>query len=85
MMYLGALKGAGDTHFVMWTLGACSLLVLALPSYLLVERLGASLYGPWTCFTLYVVALAVAATLRFRGGKWMGMRVIEPGVAPAGG
>ncbi|MDF1552431.1 MAG: MATE family efflux transporter [Deferrisomatales bacterium] len=85
MMFLGALKGAGDTHFVMWTLGSCSLLVLALPSYLLVEHLGAGLYGPWTCFTLYVIALTAAATLRFRGGKWMGMRVIELGVAPAGG
>ena len=85
MMFLGALKGAGDTHFVMWTLGSCSLLVLALPSYLLVEHFGTGLYGPWTCFTLYVIALTGAATWRFRGGKWMGMRVIEPGVAPAGG
>jgi MATE family multidrug resistance protein len=85
MMYLGALKGAGDVHFVMWTLGTCSLLVLALPTYLLVEHLGAGLYGPWLCFTLYVVALAGAATVRFRGGMWMGMRVIEPGVASSGG
>ena len=84
MMFLGALKGAGDIHFVMWTLGSCSLLVLALPSYLLVEHLESSLYGPWVCFTLYVVAITAAATLRFRGGKWMGMRVIEPQVAPAG-
>ena len=85
LMCLGGLKGAGDTRFVMWALGICSLTVLVLPSYLLVEHLGVGLYGPWTCLTLYVVVLTAVSALRFRGGKWRGMSVIELEAAPAGG
>jgi MATE family multidrug resistance protein len=85
LIYLGSLKGAGDTRFVMWTLGICSLLVLVAPSYLLVEHLGVGLYGPWACLTLYVVVLTAVSAPRFRGGKWKEMSVIELEVAPAGG
>lgn len=80
LMYSGALKGAGDTRFVMWSIGACSMLIMVLPLYVAVECLGAGYMVPWTLLSLYVFVLAMLFWWRFRGGKWRSMKVIEDDV-----
>ena len=77
LVFSGALKGAGDTSFIMWTIAALSLGVMITPVYLAVEVFGAGLYTAWTLATLYICALGVAFMLRYRQGKWKDMRVIE--------
>jgi MATE family multidrug resistance protein len=77
LIFSGAIKGAGDTRFIMWTIAALSLGVMIGPVYLAVEVMGAGLYTVWTLATLYVGALGVAFMLRYRQGKWKHMRVIE--------
>lgn len=77
LIFSGAIKGAGDTRFIMWTIAALSLGVMILPVYLAVEVFGAGLYAAWSIATLYICALGVAFWLRYRQGKWKGMRVIE--------
>lgn len=77
LVFSGAIKGAGDTRFIMWTIAALSLGVMILPVYTAVELLGAGLYTVWTLATLYICALGVAFWLRYRQGKWKDMRVIE--------
>jgi MATE family multidrug resistance protein len=77
LIFSGAIKGAGDTRFIMWTIAALSLGVMILPVYLAVEILGAGIYTAWTLATVYISALGVAFMLRYRQGKWKGMRVIE--------
>ena len=87
LIFSGAIKGAGDTRFIMWTIAALSLGVMIAPVYLAVEVLGAGLYTAWTLATLYICALGLAFMLRYRKGKWKKMRVIEaqPVVADARG
>jgi MATE family multidrug resistance protein len=77
LVFSGAMKGAGDTRFIMWTIAALSLGVMIAPVYIAVEIIGAGLYTAWTLATLYICALGVAFMLRYRQGKWMKMRVIE--------
>ncbi|MEW5774171.1 MAG: MATE family efflux transporter [Thermodesulfobacteriota bacterium] len=75
--FMGALKGAGDTRFVMLLSAALSILVVVVPSYLLLEVLHAGLYAAWSLVAAWVVILAAACTARFMQGKWRRMRIIE--------
>lgn len=78
LIFSGAIKGAGDTRFIMWTIAALSVGVMIGPVYFAVEVVGAGLYTVWALATIYVCALGVAFMLRYRQGKWMTMQVIEP-------
>jgi MATE family multidrug resistance protein len=77
IIFASALKGAGDTRFVMYVLVAVSLFVLVIPSYVGIMLLGGGLYLGWTFGSLYVSLLGICFLLRFLGGKWKSMRVIE--------
>ena len=83
IVFASAIKGAGDSRFVMYMVSGLSLGLLIIPSYLAVEVFGAGILAGWTIATVYVSVLGVAFYLRFRSGKWKTMRVIEhPGRQP---
>ena len=86
IVFSAAVKGAGDTRFVMWVTVLISTGVMTLPIWLGITMFGLGLYGAWVFVTSYIVLLSVIFYLRFRGGKWKRMRVIEgtqhPGVGP---
>ena len=77
LVFSGALKGAGDTRFIMWTIGALSFGIMIIPVYLATEVLGAGVYTAWVLATVYVGALGTAFMLRYRNGRWKKMRIIE--------
>ena len=77
LVFSGAIKGAGDTRFIMWTIAALSLGVMIVPVYVAVEIIGAGLYTAWTLATIYISSLGLALMLRCKIGKWKRMRVIE--------
>jgi MATE family multidrug resistance protein len=74
-----ALRGAGDTRFVAALAVGLAWPVMVLPTWLAADR-GWGVYGAWVFATAYIFALAVAFVVRFRGGKWRSMRVIEADV-----
>jgi MATE family multidrug resistance protein len=74
-----ALRGAGDTVFVSLVSLLLAWPVMVIPSYL-AYRLGWEFYWTWVFVTVYVMAQATSFYLRFRGGKWKSMRVIEGAV-----
>jgi len=77
MIFVSAIKGAGDTPFVLRvSLVMASLLAGA--SWLGVEVLHFGIYGCWGLITGWVWALGVIFLLRFLQGKWRTMRVIDP-------
>ncbi|WP_373499273.1 MATE family efflux transporter [Desulfococcus sp.] len=78
MIYTGALRGAGDTRFIMWTVGGLSVLTMILPIHIGVFFLGRGVYFAWGCVTFFIVSLFTAAFIRFHQGRWRSMRVIEP-------
>ena len=68
LIYFGALKGAGDTVFIM-VLMTVGCVVLAAGSIAVLYYLK-SLYGIWAVFTGYIGLMGLGAYLRFKGGKW---------------
>jgi len=74
--FVGVLKGAGDTRFIMGRIGLATLLVMVLPMTVIVEYTGCGLYACWLNLTVYVITLFGATVWRFRQGKWKTIRVI---------
>jgi len=73
-----ALKGAGDTLFVMLLSTSLSVVVMLLPTLLwCIQPGGPGIYGAWTFLTLLVCILSAAFLLRYLRGHWREMRVIE--------
>ena len=77
IIFCSAIKGAGDTRFVMLVTVFLSLFVFIVPVYLIVVVLEYGLMVAWIFATVYIISLGVAFYLRFLGGKWKTMRVIE--------
>ncbi len=79
VVFMSAIRGAGDTRFVFWTSLGTSLLPLSL-AWLGIHHLGQGLLWCWTLITLWVCSAALIYLARFLQGKWRAMRVIEPEV-----
>jgi MATE family, multidrug efflux pump len=77
IIFCSALKGAGDTPYVMIVTVILSLFVLILPTYLVVVRLDWGLMAAWVLASAYIILIGIIFYLRFLGGKWKSMRVIE--------
>jgi len=77
IMMGGALKGAGDTKFVMTALGFTSIFCLVIPTYILIEVLNQPANIAWLCAIANLTAVGAILTFRFRSGKWQKIEVIE--------
>ena len=77
-----ALKGAGDTKFILYSVIVVSILVLIIPTYVGIEILGWGLKSAWCSGVAYVACLSTIFALRYHHGKWRFMKVIEPDSAP---
>ncbi|MFH1090935.1 MAG: MATE family efflux transporter [Pseudomonadota bacterium] len=77
LIFSSAIKGAGDTRFVMIMMAIVSTLFLALPAYVVLVLLGGGLMVSWIILTVNVSLLGLIFYFRFLGGKWKNMRVIE--------
>lgn len=77
IVYSGAIKGAGDTKFIMWGIGLLGVLLLILPTYFAITRFGVGIWGSWIILSLYIVALGLLVYLRYRQGKWREIVVLE--------
>ena len=76
LVFSFALKGAGDTRFVMLAALSLSWSLMVLPT-IGVRAAGGGIYWAWTCVSAYVIVLAFVLLWRFRQGKWKSMRVVE--------
>ena len=81
--FSSALKGAGDTSFVMKAVLAVSLFSLIAPTWAAVFYFHAGIYACWWILTIYAFLLGFTFYLRFRRGIWKNMRVIEGGGGPS--
>lgn len=72
-----AIKGAGDTRFIMKVIILDSLFVLVIPSYVALNIFDMHIYVGWAFASLFIMILGIVFSLRFAGGKWKTMRVIE--------
>jgi MATE family multidrug resistance protein len=77
IVYSSAIKGAGDTRFVMWAIGILSMGIMVLPVYILVIYMGAGLYPTWVALTTYICVAGIVFWRRYSTGKRKEMRDIE--------
>jgi MATE family multidrug resistance protein len=80
IIYGSAIRGAGDTTFSLWWTGSTGWLLMVVPAfvvYFALESPAHRLIGCWTAATFYIVVVGIGFALRFRGGKWQAMSVIE--------
>jgi multidrug resistance protein, MATE family len=77
IIFSSAIKGAGDTRFVMYMILALSISIFIIPLYTAITWFNASIYVCWAIASVYVALLGIAFYLRYRHGKWQNMRVIE--------
>jgi MATE family multidrug resistance protein len=77
LVFASAIKGAGDTRFVMMMGFFLSLLLLVIPSYVAVVVMGRGLYTAWGIASVYISLLGFSYLFRFLSGKWKTMKVIE--------
>lgn len=77
IVFTAALKGAGDTRFIMYVSIGLSWIIMAIPATVALTYFDASIYVLWSFLCAYIVIAGLTFYLRFRAGRWRGMRVIE--------
>lgn len=76
IVFACAIKGAGDTLFVMLAAGTVSLISVTI-GQIGSQFYGGGLYWWWSVITAWLFTLALIYLVRFLQGKWRTMRVIE--------
>jgi len=76
IIFCGALNGAGDTHFAMWTQIALSWFAFVPAVYIVINHFHLGLLPAWTCLLVYVILLGTVFWWRFRSGYWKTIRMI---------
>lgn len=77
LIFASAIKGAGDTRFVMKAIVVSSWCLMVIPTYLAIVVFHWHLYAAWVCVTVYITVLGFIFLFRFQQGKWKLMLVIE--------
>ncbi len=72
----GALKGAGDTRFVVLWVGGSAILFW-MPLLFGAYALGASIETLWLTMLVYVIVAAAGLLARFLRGRWKAIRLID--------
>jgi len=73
----GALKGAGDTHFVMRFRLVLSWIILVPSQFLVVVVLKKGVYASWLCTLGYILMLAIGFIWRFRSKRWKNIDLLD--------
>ncbi|MDR0823135.1 MAG: MATE family efflux transporter [Endomicrobium sp.] len=77
IIFAAAIKGAGDTAFVMKRLIVLSIFMVIIPTYLIVIVFKLGVYAAWWFMLLYVMVLAASFYFRYKTNLWKKMRVID--------
>jgi len=75
LIYMGSLRGAGDTRYVA-LISLLSIMILRpISAYVLIYPLGFGLAGAWLSFLIDQYLRLVLTLKRFSSGKWMGIKL----------
>jgi len=77
LILAGALRGAGDTHFVMWYQTAVAWLFFAAGELVIVLVLDGGLLAAWSWALIYICLLALGLIVRFLSRRWQKIELIE--------
>ncbi|MCA9286580.1 MAG: MATE family efflux transporter [Phycisphaerales bacterium] len=78
IVYMGALRGAGDTVWPGIVTVVLSWVMIVGGGWLLVRLApGLQSLGPWIAAAAYIIVLGVAMAVRFERGRWRSIRLLE--------
>ena len=77
IVFVSAIKGAGDTRFILFTT-ICTAPLPVLVGWLGIVTFGWGIVWCWIVITAWICLMGVIYLVRFLGGRWRSMRVIEP-------
>lgn len=77
LVLFGALKGAGDTIYVMCAIASCALGCLAAPVFVGRYFLDFGLDALWLILISYIWILSGTAIVRFRSARWEKIQLLE--------
>lgn len=73
---VGALRGAGDTHFTM-LISVCAHWTMLPVVFLILKVFNGSAVAGWLGLIIFFLLFCVFIILRYRSGKWKNIRVVE--------
>lgn len=76
-VFMGALRGAGDTKVPMWIIITCSWTILAPGGYIIINVLKLSVIHLWVFLTVYGGIVGSLIFLRFKSGAWKKMNMLN--------
>jgi len=79
IVFGSAIRGAGDTRFALIFAAITGLGLLVLPTYIYQRYYDGELSSAWWSATIFIIVIGTGFLLRFLGGRWKTMRVIERG------
>ena len=77
LILAGALRGAGDTHFVMWYETSIAWLFFAAGELVIILVLHLGVLAAWGWALIYICLLAIGMIGRFRSRRWQKIELIE--------
>ncbi|MCM8772113.1 MAG: MATE family efflux transporter [Candidatus Omnitrophica bacterium] len=77
VIFISALKGAGDTKFIMKVFLFNSIFIFLLPLYLLTFFFSSNIFIAWILASVYVIFDGLIFFFRFFKGKWKQIKIIE--------
>ncbi len=77
LVLAGALKGAGDTRFVMWYSIAMAWGLFVPGSWLVIEVWDGGILGAWAFLAFVIMVISSGFYWRFKKGRWKQIDVIE--------
>lgn len=78
IVFGSSIRGAGDTRFSLLLTAGSGWLLMVVPTWFAWQYSSDPMFWAWTAATANVLFLGVGFLLRFHGGLWQQMRVIEP-------
>ncbi len=79
--FIGALRGAGDTHWTMWA-SIATHWIMVITAYLMFNVFKFDVVSVWLSVVVIVIIFAFALFVRFRRGRWKNIRMIDEIAAP---
>jgi len=77
IVFGGALRGAGDTFWAM-CISVSLHWILVSVLYVLLKVYAVGAFGAWLAMCMIFMTFSMVFYLRYRGGKWRSLRVVEP-------
>ena len=78
IVFSSAVRGAGDTRFGLLLTLVAAWMVMVVPTWVAIRSDQLTLHIGWLACTGFIVTLGIGFLLRFLGGKWQSMTVLEP-------